>query len=75
MGTFLRSLELVDATNEEDTMFPSPQERKALDRMQRDLWSGIDPKQFGLEMQRNQESQLELQEQQQGTIRKGKYYL
>ena len=36
-------------------MFPSPQERKALDRMQRDLWSGMGPKQFGLEMQRNQE--------------------
>ena len=36
-------------------MFPSPQEREALDRMHRDLWSGIGPKQFGLEMQRNQE--------------------
>lgn len=36
-------------------MFPSPQEREALDRMQHDLWSGVGPKQFGLEMQRSQE--------------------
>ena len=36
-------------------MFPSPQERKNLDRMHRDLWSGVGPKLFGLEMQRNQE--------------------
>ena len=36
-------------------MFPSPQERRTLDRMHRDLWSGSGPKQFGLELQRNQE--------------------
>ncbi|OUS06237.1 hypothetical protein A9Q96_09625 [Rhodobacterales bacterium 52_120_T64] len=36
-------------------MFPSPQEREALNTMKRDLWSGVGPKQFGLEMQRSDE--------------------
>jgi hypothetical protein len=36
-------------------MFPSPQERQALNQLHRDLLSGSSPKQFGLEMQRNQE--------------------
>lgn len=33
-------------------MFPSPQERSRLNRMHRELHSGITPTQFGLEIER-----------------------